>query len=182
MKRFQISFVVALLMAAVSAPAQRSGNARGERNVRGGIASSRQHVGAINRGTRSSNTRAQSSRSAGNRRGVQRGAQRGSRNSRSTARTDPIRRSQGRSGRHGAYRHTPVRRAPVHSHGYYRTVQEPVLVHAGHWRRQHVSASYGWVYDSCGYRSWGILEPAHYDRVWVPAQYEYRQRRVWVGH
>lgn len=167
MKRFQFSFVVALLMATVSVQAQRSPAARGERNVRGGIATARQHTGTSQRGTRSVGTRAQASLNAANRGGARCGTQRGIRNGRSIVQS---------------HRRTPVLRLPGHSHGYYRTVSEPVLVHAGHWHRDYVPAVYGWVFDSCGLRVWGIVEPAHYHRVWVDAQYEYRQRQVWVGY
>ena len=38
-------------------------------------------------------------------------------------------------------------------------------LHRGHHDRVFVPARYGWVYDSCGYRVWGIIAPARYDRV-----------------
>lgn len=50
----------------------------------------------------------------------------------------------------------------------------------GYWDEQFVPATYGWVYDSCGRRSWGIVQASYYDRVWIPARYETQTRRVWV--
>jgi hypothetical protein len=66
-----------------------------------------------------------------------------------------------------------------HNHGHYVTRCEQVLV-PGYWGLQYHAATYGWVYDSCGHRSWGVLEAAHHDRVWIPARYETQSRQVWV--
>lgn len=65
--------------------------------------------------------------------------------------------------------------------GRWETRCEQVLV-PGYWDVEHHPAVYGWVYDSCGHRHWGVTEPAHDHRVWVPARYETRSRRVWVRH
>jgi len=67
------------------------------------------------------------------------------------------------------------------SYGHWETRCERVLV-PGYWDRQHVPAVYGWLYDGCGRRYWGIVKPACVERVWVPARYETRSRRVWVRH
>ncbi|MFN3243935.1 MAG: hypothetical protein ACE37K_20685 [Planctomycetota bacterium] len=90
-----------------------------------------------------------------------------------------------RSGRHdgrGVSRRS-YGRHDVHrrSFGRWETRCERVLV-PGYWDRQHVPAVFGWIYDSCGRRHWGIVTPACYQRVWVPARYETRSRRVWVRH
>ena len=68
-----------------------------------------------------------------------------------------------------------------HNHGHYVTRCEQVLV-PGYWALQYHAAAYGWVYDSCGHRSWGVLEAAHHDRVWFPARYETQSRQVWVRY
>lgn len=67
------------------------------------------------------------------------------------------------------------------SYGRWVTRCERVLV-PGYWDRQHVPAVHGWLYDSCGRRYWGIVQQACFQRVWVPARYETRNRRVWVRH
>jgi len=76
-------------------------------------------------------------------------------------------------------RRVPARRSVT---GYYRTVCEPVLVEAGHWHTEVIPPSYGWVYDRCGHRHWGIVEPGGSRRVWCPPRYENRTRRVWVAY
>ena len=43
----------------------------------------------------------------------------------------------------------------------------------GYYRQVHVPARYGWV-DDCGRRVWVEIEPAGYQRVWVPGSYQYR--------
>lgn len=68
-----------------------------------------------------------------------------------------------------------------HNHGHYVTRCEQVLV-PGYWTLQYHAAAYGWVYDACGHRSWGVLEAAHHDRVWFPARYETQSRQVWVRY
>lgn len=65
--------------------------------------------------------------------------------------------------------------------GRWETVYEEVLV-PGYWDVQHHPAVYGWVYNACGNRVWGVVEPARDCRVWVPARYETRSRQVWVRH
>ena len=56
---------------------------------------------------------------------------------------------------------------------------EQVLV-PGRWERRLVPAVYGWVYGACWDRHWGVVSPASYQQVWVPARYETQRRRVWV--
>ena len=83
------------------------------------------------------------------------------------------------SHRHRGHVHVePVLRAPAR-HGHWKTVYEEVLV-PGYWSDQHVPATYGWIYESCGHRRWGIVAPASCTRVWIPARYETRSRQVWV--
>lgn len=66
-------------------------------------------------------------------------------------------------------------------HGRWVTRCEQVLV-PGYWNIEHHAALYGWVYDSCGNRVWGVIKPCHDHRVWVPARYESRNRQVWERH
>ena len=75
------------------------------------------------------------------------------------------------------HRSAPVRRAPVHQ-GHWQTVCEQVLV-PGYWHEQHVPPTYGWIYH-CGHSHWGIVDRGGCRRVWVPARWETRSRRVWV--
>ncbi|HEB54006.1 MAG TPA: hypothetical protein ENI87_12195 [bacterium] len=72
------------------------------------------------------------------------------------------------------------RRATPHVRGHYGTRYERVLV-PGYWTTEHVPARYGWVYDRCGQRYWGVIEPAYDHRTWVPARWETRTHRGWVG-
>jgi hypothetical protein len=72
----------------------------------------------------------------------------------------------------------PVRR-PV-QRGRWETVEEQCLV-PGYWRDEHVPPTYGWIVDSCGHRHWGIVDRGGCRRVWVPARWETRSRRVWVA-
>lgn len=65
------------------------------------------------------------------------------------------------------------------SHGHWVTRCERVLV-PGYWDTRHLPAVYGWVYDACGHRHWGVIRPARCERFWVPARYEMQERRVWV--
>jgi len=74
----------------------------------------------------------------------------------------------------------PVRRIPAPPRGHWQTVYEEVLV-PGYWHEEHVPATWGWIYDSCGHRRWGVVAPASCRRVWVPARYEMRSRQVWVA-
>jgi hypothetical protein len=77
-------------------------------------------------------------------------------------------------GHNGHRHHVPVQR------GHWQTIEEQVLV-PGYWHDEHVPATYGWVYDACGHRHWGIVSAAGCRRVWVPARWETRCRRVWVA-
>lgn len=63
--------------------------------------------------------------------------------------------------------------------GRWETVCDQVYIE-GYWREEHVPARYGWICDPCGRRHWGVIEPAHCQKVWVPGRYETRSRRVWV--
>jgi hypothetical protein len=75
---------------------------------------------------------------------------------------------------HGRHTSQPHR----HAEPRYRMVRERVLVEPGYWREEHVPPTYGWVIDACGHRHWGVVTPASCRRVWVPARYEWRVRRV----
>lgn len=208
MKRFPILLVVALLGAAVSAPAQRANNSR---QNRGTVATSQQsqrgqvvNRAAPSRSVRSANSarRGNSARASSSSRGSA-----ASRSVRQVSRTTPVRSTRssqvGYVGSNGRGNRSSIGRiarnlgriarsipvpAPVgihfgrgHDHGHYVTRCEQVLV-PGYWDVEYHPAVYGWVYDSCGHRVWGVTEPAHDHRVWVPARYETRSRQVWVRH
>ena len=88
----------------------------------------------------------------------------------------------------GRILNTPVRvgvgvghRGHHRGHGRYVTRCEQVLV-PGFWDLQYRAAVYGWVYDSCGHRSWGVVQAAYHERVWIPARYETQSRQVWVRY
>lgn len=206
MKRFPLLLVAALIGVAVSAPAQRSSNSR---QSRGAVATSQQSQRGqiVNRAAPSRSARStNSARSATSRRRAS-----SSRSTRPVARTTPVRSARssqigyvGRNGQGNRSRTVArvarnvarvARSIPVptrvgfghnnHSynrgHGHWITRCEQVLV-AGYWDVDYHAAVYGWVYDSCGYRVWGVSEPAYNHRVWVPARYETRTRQVWVRH
>ena len=87
---------------------------------------------------------------------------------------------------HGGHKHRdarrvtpPARRVPAPAHGHWTSVEEQHLV-PGYWQEQHVPPTYGWIVDSCGHRRWGIVDAGGCRRVWVPARWETRTRRVWV--
>lgn len=80
--------------------------------------------------------------------------------------------------RHGSHRHGHGRHTPVRARGHWRIVEEQVLV-PGYWREQHVPPTYGWTIDRCGHRHWGVVDAGGCRRIWVPARYETRTRRVW---
>ncbi|MCA8974597.1 MAG: hypothetical protein KDC98_07730 [Planctomycetes bacterium] len=65
--------------------------------------------------------------------------------------------------------------------GHWKLVTEAVLVEAGHWHIEHIEPTYGWTYDPCGHRHWGIVDPGGCRRVWCPPRYENITRRVWVS-
>lgn len=52
----------------------------------------------------------------------------------------------------------------------------------GYWETRAVPAVEGWVLSLCGVRVWGVVTPPRCERLWVPARYEMRQRRVWVRY
>lgn len=110
-------------------------------------------------------------------RGVERGRSHGYRNGRGVIGFERGRIERGVRGR--GYGHQRVFRRGF-GWGYWQVRTERVLVEAGHWHRQHVPAVYGWLYDSCGNRYWGIVTPACWERVWCPPRYENRSCRVWV--
>lgn len=66
-----------------------------------------------------------------------------------------------------------------HSHGHWDTIYEDVLV-PGYWHEEHVPPTYGWIYERCGARHWGIVDAGGCRRVWIEARCERRARRVWV--
>ncbi|MCR9247793.1 MAG: hypothetical protein NXI31_22425 [bacterium] len=199
MKRLPMTLVATLLMVAVSAPAQR--DVRGERGGRTGIVSSQRHVAGERSGSRHV-AKARASRQVAGQRtgGRQHNVRRGGSGRVVSNRVGANRAGANRVGSRVSSRvgvgnrfgrgHVrggvfvdpicePVRR--VHRHGYWRTVCERVLVEPGRWHRQYVPAVYGWLYDDCGHRYWGIVTPACYERVWCPPRYENRNRRIWVG-
>jgi hypothetical protein len=71
----------------------------------------------------------------------------------------------------------PVCEAP---RGHWESVAEQVLV-PGYWREECVPARFGWVRDHCGRSVWGVIEPEHTARVWVPPCYRTERHRVWVA-
>jgi hypothetical protein len=73
-----------------------------------------------------------------------------------------------------------VHRPPVRQHGHWQTIEERVLI-PGYWHDEHVPPTYGWIRDHCGHRHWGVVDPGGCRRVWVPARWETRCRRVWVA-
>lgn len=76
----------------------------------------------------------------------------------------------------------PVLRFPLPlPRGHWETVTETVMVEAGHWHEEHVPPVYGWVFDHCGRRYWGVIEAGYCRRVWCPPRYETRCRQVWVS-
>lgn len=81
--------------------------------------------------------------------------------------------------RHGNDRHVHGRYTPVRARGHWQIVHEQVLVAPGYWSEEHVPPTYGWVTDWCGHRHWGVVDAGGCRRVWVPARYETRARRVW---
>lgn len=142
--RFPLLSVAALLVAAVSAPAQLSIDAKLGRNIRGGVVLSghnhgnhNNHVDRRHNGVVSDNRDYRAPRDS--------------------------------------YRRCP----PPAPRGHWETVHEQVLV-PGYWHDEHVPATYGWIYDSCGHRHWGLIDAGGCRRVWVPARYETRCRQVWV--
>lgn len=129
MKRYLLICVVALLGAAVSAPAQIAIQGKLGNAVRGSVVLGHDH-------------------------------------------------HHGHGHNHGNHvRFSPVRRAPAR--GHWETRCEQVLV-PGYWSEQHVAPTYGWVWDHCGHRHWGIVDRGGCRRVWVPARWETKHRRVWV--
>jgi hypothetical protein len=68
---------------------------------------------------------------------------------------------------------------PPAPRGHWETVHEQVLV-PGYWKDEHVPATYGWIYSSCGHRHWGMIDRGGCRRIWVPDRWETRCRQVWV--
>lgn len=191
MKRFPLLVVAALFGLAVSAPAQNR-NGSGQNRASASVRQQSQRGQAALPATRTSQN-ARIVQRTQNARSVSRGQ---------TARTSQRRVTSIRPSRSAHVSHNGVARVirkvgrihnstPVrfglggghrgHSHGHYVTRCEQVLV-PGYWGLQYHAATYGWVYDSCGHRSWGVLQAAHHDRVWFPARYETQSRQVWVRY
>ena len=70
-------------------------------------------------------------------------------------------------------------RVPTRARARYAPVRERVW-YSGYWESVYVPARYGWVYDDCGYRIWGVISYSHYKRVWRPGHHGYvtTRRRV----
>lgn len=176
MKRFPLMLVAALLGVAVSVPAQFNDHGRSGRQSRNGAAVSQQRSAVVPRPVRSTNGAVgrqvqpvQSYRTGQVGRVTHNGnAGRGPSAGRVVL-PIPIPVAVGRSGSHR------------HNHGHWENRCEQVLV-PGYWDVQCHPATYGWVLDFCGHRVWGVVEPAHNHRVWVPARYETQTRRVWVSY
>jgi hypothetical protein len=134
MMRFPLLSVAVLLLAAVSAPAQISIEAKLGRNVRAGVVLGGRDHGSHDHGNRD-----------------------GYRVPRDSSRRCP----------------------PPAPRGHWETVHEQVLV-PGYWHDEHVPATYGWIYSSCGHRQWGLIDAGGCRRVWVPARWETQCRQVWV--
>lgn len=149
MKNFPLLTVVALLGAAVSAPAQIKVEGQIGRAVRGSVVlGQRQPAGHETfRGPRD---------------------ERGQRSPR------------GGEVRHEDRDRRPVRHLPPQPRGYWKTVCEEYLV-PGYFTEEHVPPTFGWVYDHCGHRVWGVVDPGGCRQVWVPARWETRTRQVWVA-
>jgi len=196
MKRFSLLLVAALFGLAVSAPAQRASQSRYNRGT-ATISQQSQRGPAANRtatsrSARSANsvrrtTRARATSSPRRARSSQvgyvghNGQSVRARNAGRVARSTPV---SARVGfgfgvslgiGNGRYCQNNG------SYGRWVTRCEQVLV-PGYWDVERHAAVYGWVYDSCGHRVWGVTRPAHDHRVWVPARYETRSRRLWVCH
>lgn len=194
MKRFPMLFVAALLGVVVSVPAQFQNSGRSSKARRGAPVATQQSPRgqASNRSTRSvGSTRSvraigsarsnRANRPVQSSRAVRNHPSRSLRGSRSVRPVVSNGRRVGRSV--GAAVGRAIGRAVVgrhgRSHGHWTTRCERVLI-PGYWDIQHQPAAFGWVYDSCGRRQWGVIEPACDQRVWIPARYENQSRRVWV--
>lgn len=68
-----------------------------------------------------------------------------------------------------------------HQHGYWKTVHDRVWIPGGY-REEYCPPRYGWVYDGCGRRVWGIVDAGGVRRVPLPGHYETRTRRIWVSY
>lgn len=177
------TLVAAFLMVAVSAPAQ---DLRGPRSVREGATASRafDDVRAVRREEPRVERRAEPRVEAR----VERRAE--PRDDNRDIRRDDHRGDDRRAERGHGFggfeigfgHHGPVLRFPAPApRGHWETVCETVLVEAGHWHEDYVPPVYGWVYDHCGCRVWGIVEAGYCRRVWCPPRYETRTRQVWVA-
>lgn len=68
-----------------------------------------------------------------------------------------------------------------HTGGYWKTITERVCV-PGYYETVVIPAQYGWIYDSCGRRYWGVIQPACEKQIWHPERWECRTRRVWCPY
>ena len=80
----------------------------------------------------------------------------------------------------------PVRSVPRYDgyrrpapRGHWQTVTEQVHV-PGYYQNEFVPPRYGWYTNACGHPVYGLIEPGHMHRCWVPAHCETRSRQVWV--
>jgi hypothetical protein len=104
-----------------------------------------------------------------------------------------------KSGNAGRHQRSPVAVAsPQHHHNgrrEHRPAPRPQLRQRVRWetryRRVHVPGywdercgppTYGWVYDSCGHRSWGVIAAGVCHRVWVPPRWDNRPYRCEVRY
>jgi hypothetical protein len=88
----------------------------------------------------------------------------------------------GHRGHHRAPRRAyprPIAHAPHATRGHWETISERVWIPPS-CQDVCVPATYGWTYDSCGHRVWGVVRPAHTRHVEVPGHFENRTRRVFV--
>jgi hypothetical protein len=202
MKRFPLLVVAAFLSVAVSVPAQFSDSFSGQSNRSTVSAGSQSERGPATRHSGRGGRVSQSARSSSRARVVGAVPVRRVPASASRARVSGgsqlsrVSRygevTQSRRRGHSAVRSVarslgrvvvgvPSQNCQIIDRGRWELRCERVLV-PGYWDVQCHLARYGWVYDLCGQRSWGVVEPAYQQRIWVPTRYENRSRRVWVRY
>ncbi|MFK7739988.1 MAG: hypothetical protein AB8H80_06655 [Planctomycetota bacterium] len=185
MKRFHVLFVAALFGAAFSLPAQFRDRGNARTAPRGKVVAAQQNVrGASSQRAVRSGQIVRDNRRVGSVRGTP--ARQGRRPARQVRSGSSFERRSVRQGQSHRSRVVgrsvgrTVGRTLGRTVGRWVTRCERVLV-PGFWDQQHVPAVRGWVYDRCGRRSWGIVQAACFERVWIPARWENRERRVWVS-
>jgi hypothetical protein len=179
MKRFPLLVVAALFGLAVSVPAQMQSHGRSGQKARGAVASS-QHSARGQVAPRS-NRSVRSGQSVGRAASVRPVTSNRAPVLRNAPRSQVVVVPQARRSVVPAIVRAAFGGIPHHARGRWENRCEQVLV-PGYWDVQCHPATFGWVYDACGHRSWGVIEPAHEHRVWVPARYETQTRRVWVRY